>query len=126
MFKQAFIILLLVSLATPAAAEQAQAPQTTPAIQNIMNLKAAHINCVKRAFPPGDTNPATVERAFAACQTEEQAYLSAVAVVMYIPPGFFGANTVDAAMLEARRMVDRHKLLLKRYLLNHAAKRATQ
>lgn len=43
----------------------------------LSNLRTAHTKCVSAAFHLSDTNPATVERAMAACQTEEQAYLSA-------------------------------------------------
>ena len=60
--------------------------------------------CVERKFHLSDNDPATVERVFAACQTEEQAYLSAVAVVMQ-------------ATVEPRFIVDRYKLDLKWRLL---------
>jgi hypothetical protein len=114
--------MIVAAVTLMASAAQAQTPQQPSPQKGIENLRAAHTSCVERTFHLSDTNPATVERAFAACQTEEQAYLSAVALVMHIPPGFVGANSADAATLEARSIVDRHKLNLKWRLLNDAAK----
>jgi hypothetical protein len=72
-------------------------------------------------FFPGDNGATLAERSFADCQTEEQAYLTTLAFVLHIPAGFVGANSAEAAMLQARLIVNRHKTWQKRLMLDDIA-----
>jgi hypothetical protein len=94
--KRALIVALLLALATPDAAEQAQ-DYSDPAL--------AWFNCLKRVFPRGDTNAAAIEQAFNACAAEEVDFHIALTAMLLIPPDLPGANTLDDAGLEAERVI---------------------
>ena len=113
------LIVAAVLLATVSVASA----EPSPRVKTAMGLRDAFDTCVRNAFHLEDTRPELVERAFAACATEERAFLAATSFAVYFPGGPVPA---EGAQLHARAIVEGYKANLKQDLLRRAgmAKRA--
>lgn len=83
----------------------------------ITKLGNVFANCAWKAYRETELGrdgnaPAAVERAFADCRTEENAYYTTLAWALAIPP-----TSADEARLEARAMIDRLKAQMKKAML---------